>query len=118
LRIMSHYLDIRERIRPYIKKHMDKAAKDGTPVMRPLFFDFPEDRRCYTIEDQFMFGPDLLIAPVLEPGASSRRIYLPEGSVWKDALTGKTHKGGRTIDYRVTMDNIPVFTRNGSDFRL
>jgi alpha-D-xyloside xylohydrolase len=117
-KIMAHYLDIRERIRPYIKKHMEIAAKDGTPVMRPLFYDFPNDNLCYTIEDQFMFGPDMLIAPVLEPAAKSRRVYLPEGSVWKDALTGKTYKGGRAIDYKVTIDNIPVFTRNGLDFKL
>jgi alpha-D-xyloside xylohydrolase len=65
-----------------------------------------------------MFGPDLLIAPVLEPGAKSRRIYLPEGPVWKDALTGKTYKGGRTLDVNVAIDDIPVFTRNGSDFTL
>jgi alpha-D-xyloside xylohydrolase len=117
-KIMSHYLDIRERIRPYIKKHMDIASKDGTPVMRPLFYDFPKDQRCYTIEDQFMFGPDMLIAPVLEPNAKSRRIYFPEGSVWKDALTGKIYKGGRAIDYNVTIDNIPVFARNGLDLKL
>jgi len=117
-KIMSHYLDIRERIRPYIIKHMDMASKDGTPVMRPLFYDFPKDQRCYTIEDQFMFGPDMLIAPVLEPGAKSRRIYFPEGSVWRDALTGKIYKGGLAIDYRVTLDNIPVFTRNGLEFKL
>jgi alpha-D-xyloside xylohydrolase len=117
-KIMSHYLDIRERIRPYIKKHMDIASKDGTPVMRPLFYDFPKDNLCYTIEDQFMFGPDMLIAPVLEPGAKSRRIYLPEGSAWKDALTGKIYKGGRAIDYNVTIENIPVFTRNGLNFKL
>jgi alpha-D-xyloside xylohydrolase len=117
-KIMSHYLDIRERMRPYIKKHMDIASKDGTPVMRPLFYDFPKDQRCYTIEDQFMFGPDMLIAPVLEPDAKSRRIYFPEGSVWKDALTGKIYKGGQAIDYHVTIDNIPVFTRNGLDLKL
>jgi alpha-D-xyloside xylohydrolase len=65
-----------------------------------------------------MFGPDLLVAPVLEPDARSRRVYLPEGSVWKDALTGKIHKGGRVIDCHVTIENIPVFTRNGFDLKL
>ena len=117
-KILSHYLDIRERIRPYIKKHMDIASKDGTPVMRPLFFDFPGDKVCYTIEDQFMFGPDILVAPVLEPDAKSRRIYLPEDAAWKDALTGKIYNGGQTIDYNVTIENIPVFTRNGFDLKL
>ncbi|MCP4625384.1 MAG: glycoside hydrolase family 31 protein [bacterium] len=117
-KIMSHYLDVRERLRPYIQKHMDIASRDGTPVMRPLFYDFPEDETCYTIEDQYMFGPDILVAPVLEPGAISRKIYLPEGSKWKDALTGKTYKGGQTIDYNVSIENIPLFTRNGFKFKL
>jgi alpha-D-xyloside xylohydrolase len=118
LEIMTHYLDIRERLRPYIQKHMDIASEKGTPVMRPLFFDFPDDEICYTIEDQYMFGPDLLVAPVIEAGATSRSIYLPEGSKWKDALTGKTYKGGQTIEVIVSIENMPVFTRNGFDFTL
>jgi len=117
-KILSHYLNVRERLRPYIQKHMDIASENGTPVMRPLFFDFPEDKKCYTIEDQYMFGPDILVAPVLEAGAISRQIYLPEGSKWRDALTGKTYKGGLSIDYKITIENIPVFTRNGFDFDL
>jgi alpha-D-xyloside xylohydrolase len=111
--ILSHYLNIRERLRPYIQKHMDIASEDGTPVMRPLFYDFPDDGKSYTIEDQYMFGPDILVAPVLEAGADSRMIYLPEGLMWKDALTGETYEGGQTIDYAVSIEHIPVFTRNG-----
>jgi alpha-D-xyloside xylohydrolase len=118
LKVMTHYLDVRERLRPYIQKHMDIASEKGTPVMRPLFFDFPDDEICYTIEDQYMFGPDLLVAPVLEAEAVSRKIYLPLGSKWKDALTGKTYKGGQTIEYKVSIENIPLFTRNGFDFKL
>jgi alpha-D-xyloside xylohydrolase len=117
-KILSHYLEVREKLRPYIKKHMDIAAKDGTPVMRPLFFDFPKDSACYSIEDQYMFGPDILVAPVLEEGMKSRPVYLPPGSEWKDALTGKTHKGGQTIDCKVSIENIPVFTRNGFELKL
>ncbi len=117
-KIMAHYLNVREKLRPYIQKHMDIASGNGTPVMRPLFFDFPNDKPCYVIEDQYMFGPDLMIAPVLEAGTASRKIYFPQGSVWTDAMTGKTVNGGQTIDYKVTIDNIPVFTRNGFNFRL
>jgi alpha-D-xyloside xylohydrolase len=116
--ILSHYLNIRERLRPYIQKHMDIASEDGTPVMRPLFYDFPGDGKTYTIEDQFMFGPDILVAPVLEADAVSRMIYLPEGSKWKDALTGETYEGGQTIDYAVSIENIPLFTQNGLDFEV
>lgn len=116
--VMTRYLQIRERLRPYIQKHMDIASENGTPVMRPLFYDFPEDEICYTVEDQYMFGPDILVAPVTDAGAESRTIYLPEGAKWKDALTGKTYKGGKTIELKVTIDDIPVFTRNGLDFTL
>jgi alpha-D-xyloside xylohydrolase len=65
-----------------------------------------------------MFGPDILVAPVLEAGVTSRQIYLPTGSEWKDALTGKKYTGGQTIDYKVEIENIPVFTRNNFDFSL
>lgn len=116
--IMSRYLQVREQLKPYILKHMDIASKEGIPVMRPLFFDFPTDELCYSIEDQYMFGPDLLICPVLEYGAGMRKVYFPAGTAWKDALTGKVFKGGQTIDYKVTIDNIPVFCKNGFEFNI
>ncbi len=85
---------------------MDIASEDGTPIMRPLFYDFPDDGKSYTIEDQYMFGPDILVAPVLEAGASSRMVYLPEGMTWKDAWTGETYEGGQTIDWNIP--NLPL----------
>jgi len=115
-KIMKHYLEIREKLRPYIMKHMKRASQDGTPMMRPLFYDFPEDEICYTIEDQYMFGPDLLIAPVYESKAKLRKVYLPAGSKWKDCLTGIEYKGGQIIEIGVSLDNIPVFSRNGFEF--
>jgi alpha-D-xyloside xylohydrolase len=118
LEIMTHYLDVRERLRPYIQEHMDVASETGIPVMRPLFFDFPKDEACHSIEDQYMFGPDVMVAPVLEAGAATRSIYLPLGAVWKDALTGQEYKGGQTIDLEVSLENIPLFTRNAFDFKL
>lgn len=117
-RILTHYLNLREKLRPYIMKHMKRASHDGTPMMRPLFYDFPKDETCYTIEDQYLFGPDIMVAPVIEASSTSRQIYLPEGSEWTDALTGRTYKGGQTIDDKVTIENIPVFTRNGINFKL
>jgi len=115
-KIMTHYLEIREKLRAYIMKHMKRASQDGTPMMRPLFYDFPEDEICYTIEDQYMFGPDLLIAPVYESKAKLRKVYLPAGSKWKDCLTGIEYKGGQIIEIGVSLDNIPVFSRNGFEF--
>lgn len=117
-RIMAHYLHVRERLRPYILQQMACASQDGTPMMRPLFFDFPQDEACYLVEDQYMFGPDLLVAPVLEYGAKSRTVYLPPGATWTDALSGKTAVGGQTITVPVSLDDIPVFCRDAVDFSL
>ncbi len=117
-RIMAHYLHVRERLRPYILQQMARASQDGTPVMRPLFFDFPQDETCHLVEDQYMFGPDLLVAPVLEYGAQSRAIYLPPGATWTDALSGTATAGGQTITVPVSLDHIPVFCKDGVGFSL
>ncbi len=118
LKIMTRYLQVREQLKPYILKNMEIASKEGIPMMRPLFFDFPVDQLCYITEDQYMFGPDLLIAPVLEYMAKTRKVYLPAGASWTDAITGKVYKGGQTLDYKVTIDNIPVFCKNGFSFKI
>lgn len=116
--IMSRYLQIREQLKPYILKNMEMASKEGIPMMRPLFFDFPDDQVTYTVEDQYMFGPDLLVAPVVDYMTKTRKIYFPSGALWTDALSGKVYKGGQTIDYNVTIDNIPVFCKNGFNFKI
>ena len=95
-------------------KQRRKAQRTGHPVMRPLFFDFADDPRAWEIEDQFMFGPDILVAPVLELGARKRAVYLPAGSDWQDAWTGKKVKGGQQIEADAALENIPVFFRAGS----
>lgn len=79
--------------------------------MRPLFFDFPHDPQCYEIEDQFMFGPDILVAPVLEAGATSRAVYLPAGATWYDAWTGEPRAGGAGVWVGAPLERIPVFVR-------
>lgn len=116
--ILSHYLTIRERLRPYISKHMDRASKDGSPVMRPMFYDFPEDDACYVVEDQYMFGPDLLVAPIVEQGVKIRSVYLPAGAEWNDARNGNKYKGGQTIQIKVELQHMPVFSKNDFSFSL
>ena len=93
---------------------MRKAAATGAPPMRPLFFDFPGDSACYEVEDQFMFGPDILVAPVLHEGARSRPVYLPSGVTWYDAWTGQARAGGETVVVDAPLDHIPVFVRDRS----
>lgn len=116
--ICRKYLMIRERLRPYIKEAMKDAHEIGTPVIRPIFYDFHQDGEAWEIEDQYMFGPDLLVAPVLYPGAGSRRVYLPKSSRWKDAWTGRMYDGGQFIDASAPIDTIPLFIREGSDLSI
>lgn len=111
--IIRELLFLRERLRPYIMKQMKLASTKGTPPMRPLFFDFPDDAKAQTVDDQFMFGPDLLVAPVLHQGARKRRIYLPADAEWTDAWTGKKIKGGQTITAAAPLERIPLYLRNG-----
>ena len=65
-----------------------------------------------------MFGPDLLIAPVVEKGCVKRKVYLPEGAVWKDACTGTIHEGGKTVEVDAPLERIPVFYKNLADLKL
>ncbi len=108
-------LRLRERLRPYIHEQMRVASRTGLPPMRPLFVDFPGDPGAWQAEDQFLFGPDLLIAPVLEPGAAARDVYLPAGPTWIEAATGARHDGGAAIRVAVSPDRIPVFAREGAE---
>jgi alpha-D-xyloside xylohydrolase len=108
---------LRERLRPYIHQQMRLAASEGLPPMRPLFVDFPADPRAWLVEDQFLFGPDLLVAPVLAPAATTRDVYLPAGRAWINASTGDKHDGGMTVRVPLSADHIPVFTPEGAEVR-
>lgn len=112
--ILKELLALRERLRPYIMEQMKLAHEKGTPPMRPLFYDFPQDSKAWGIEDQFMFGPDILVAPVLYEGARARKVYLPEGVSWQAANSGQTYTGGRYIECEAPLEVIPVFLKNGA----
>ena len=112
--IIRELLFLRERLRPYIMEQMRLAHEKGFPPMRPLFFDFPKDEGSWTVEDQFMFGPDLLVAPVLYEGARSREVYLPAGATWTDAWSGETLDGGQWITAEAPLERIPLYLRDGA----
>lgn len=114
--ILKKFLFVRERLRPYIRECMRKASETGEPVMRPLFYDFPEDKVCWETEDCYMFGPDLLVAPVMENKKRERQIYLPAGASWVDAYTKQTYTGGQTITVPAPLDVIPVMIRDGKTY--
>jgi hypothetical protein len=79
--------------------------------MRPLFFDFADDPQAAAVEDQFLFGPDLLVAPVTKFALRQRPVYLPAGTTWTDAWTGKEISGGQVIQADAPLEHIPVFIR-------
>ncbi len=116
--IIQNYMALRERLRPYIMQQMAKTSNTGIPLMRPLFVDFPSDSVCYQVEDEYMFGSDLLVAPVLDEDVSTRNVYLPANSVWKDAWTDKVHKGGQWLSVEAPLERIPLFLNGDSSLPI
>ena len=111
--ILKDLVLLRERLRPYIEKHMKIAAEKGYPVMRPMFFDFPDDENCYSLGEQYMFGDDILFAPVVSRGQTQKEVYLPQGE-WVLTKTKETYSGGRhTISAEI--DEFVAFVRKGAD---
>ena len=116
--IITQILQLRERLRPYIIEQMNAAHEKGTPPMRPLFYDFPVDETAWTIEDQFMFGPDLLVAPILFEGATGRQVYVPAGNSWRSPWSGESFEGGQWLSVEAPLDRIPLFLRGETDLPI
>jgi alpha-D-xyloside xylohydrolase len=115
-KILKGIVDTREAMRPYVKKQMAVAHEKGTPVIRPLFYDNPTDNRAWDIDDEFMFGPDILVAPVMYEGMRNRKVYLPANRKWREVATNKMYEGGETIEVDAPLELIPVFTTNENKF--
>ena len=111
---MRQMLLLRERLRPYVLTQMRAAHERGTPPMRPFLYDFADDPQAVGVADAFMFGPDLLVAPVLHPGARSRTVYLPAGASWRDAWTGAPLDAGTRHVVEAPLERIPLFLRDGA----
>ncbi len=112
--ILVKYDKLRYRLMPYIYSLAWKVTNDDYTIMRPLVMDFRSDPRTWNIGDQFMFGPALLVAPVLEQDATSREVYLPQSPVWYNFWSGQAMKGERKLDADAPLDRIPLFVRAGS----
>jgi alpha-D-xyloside xylohydrolase len=113
-KILINYDEFRYHLLPYIYSISWKVTSEGYSMMRALVMDFREDSRVYNIGDQYMFGPALMVAPVVKPGVATRTVYLPAEASWIDFWTGKTYTGGQTIDASAPITTMPVFVRAGS----
>ena len=118
--IVRKYIAVRETMRPYTRDLYAQAHADGQPLARGLFYEFPEDEAAADVADEYLFGPDLLVAPVTELGARSREVYLPgnESTTWTNLHDGAEYAGGQTVTVDAPLDVLPLFARNGADHGL
>lgn len=110
-KILKKYLRLRETMRDYVRGLMKEASEKGTPLIRPLFLEYPKDEKAWEVEDEYLFGEKYLVAPVLYPGLKTRSVYFPAGAQWKDIEGDQTYEGGATADVSTPLEKIPVFER-------
>lgn len=106
-------IELKYTLLPYIYTCAREAYETGLPLMRAMFLEFPDDKECRRTDFQFMFGPSLLVAPVVEQDATTRELYLPKGK-WYDWYDGTVYEGGRYITVDAPLEKTPLFVRDGS----
>lgn len=115
--VLAHFARmtrIHAALAPYVAGLCDEAVATGLPLQRPLFLHFEEDAACYPVETAYLYGPDLLVAPVIEAGAERWQVYLPAGADWVHLWSHEAHSGGQVVDVACPIGSPPVFWRAGS----
>lgn len=115
--VLAHFARmtrVHAALAPYVETLCDEAAATGLPLQRPLFLHYEEDAAVYAVETQYLYGAELLIAPVIEAGAETWPVYLPAGADWVHLWSGARHEGGRDIEVAAPVGQPPVFYRAGS----
>ncbi|MGN0571169.1 MAG: TIM-barrel domain-containing protein, partial [Candidatus Fimenecus sp.] len=115
-KIMIKYIEIRKALLPYTKQLFKEAHEQGDPLIRTLFYEFPEDEKCQDVCDEYFYGGDMLVAPIFKRFARKREVYLPKGAKWQSAINGKMYEGGQTVTVKAKLDQIPVFLRDGRQY--
>ena len=110
--IIRNILKLRENLRPYIGEQMKTASEKGWPVIRPMFFTYPQDENCWKLNDQYLFGDDILFAPIMKQGQTSRSVYVPEGE-WVLAKDGTVYTQG-THEIHAELDEFIALVRKGA----
>jgi len=111
--VLKKLIELRERMKPYTKKYMDIASKTGKPIMRPMFFDYYQDEISYTLEEQYMYGEEILFAPIVDQGQVEREVYLPEGN-WVNVFDKKLYQGKQFINCHAELHEFIAFVKEGS----
>jgi len=115
--ICKQYLELRYRMMPYLYSAIKESSESGMPVIRALWLHYPDDAAAVGRGDEYLYGRDLLVAPVVEKGATSRSLYLPRGA-WYDFWTHERIEGGREITRKVNFETIPLYVRAGAIFPM
>jgi alpha-glucosidase len=111
--IIRRYLKLRYRMLPFLYTTLEAAHRTGAPLFRPLVLNYQADASTQNIDDEFMVGDDLLVAPIMRPGLTERLVYLPEG-LWYDFWTDKTYSGKTMIRAKAPLETVPIFVRGGA----
>ena len=113
-KILNQYDELRYRLMPYTYSQAWNVTSRGGTIMRALVMDFPTDAVAREVKDEFLFGPSLLVCPVIQPKVRSRVVYLPAGTRWIDFWTGVSYPGGSTVKADAPISRIPIFVRAGA----
>jgi alpha-glucosidase len=111
--IIRKYLKLRYRLLPFLYTTLEEAHRTGVPLFRPLMLNYQDDPNTYNLDDEFMIGDDLLVAPVMSPNVTERLVYLPKG-VWYDYWTNKKYSGESTVRVDAPLETVPMFVRAGA----
>ncbi len=111
--IIRKYLKLRYQLLPFLYTTLEEANQTGVPLFRPLVLNYQDDANTYNLDDEFMIGDDLLVAPVVKPDVMRRLVYLPKG-IWYDYWTNKKFEGGTMISADAPLETVPVFVRAGA----
>ncbi|OZU88192.1 alpha-glucosidase [Virgibacillus indicus] len=111
--IMKKYIQMRYEWMPQLYSLFFQASISGLPVMRPLLMEFPEDEKTYNLNDQFMIGDNVIVAPILAPAVTDRAVYLPKGE-WVEFSTGEVYDGEKTHLIHAELENMPIFVKKGT----
>jgi len=111
--IIRKYLKLRYQLLPFLYTTLEEAHRTGTPLFRPLVLNYQDDPNTYNLDDEFMIGNDLLVAPIVKPDVTRRLVYLPKG-VWYDYWTNRKYDGGTMISVEAPLETAPMFVRGGA----